>query len=80
MRSVRIGTLLILGSSLTALLVGEAILGRVFPNEYYVWPPHLKRVFKPDPRYVPGISGKSRFEINSMGLRANSNPPTPTGY
>lgn len=75
---MRSRVVLLLCSSVAALLLGETILGQLFPNEYYVWPPHLGRVFRPDPRYVPGISGESRFEINSIGLRGDEIKPSHT--
>ena len=74
----RIRILLLLCSSVAALILGETVLGRIFPNEYYVWPPHLRRVFRPDPRYVPGVSGPSRFETNSLGLRGGEAAPFDT--
>ena len=72
---MRARILLLLCSSVAGLLLGEAVLERVFPNEYYTWPPHLRRVFRTDPRYVPGVSGPSRFETNSLGLRADELAP-----
>lgn len=38
-------------------------------QKYYVWPPHLRKVFKPVPRFLPGVQGISRFSINSAGIR-----------
>jgi lysophospholipase L1-like esterase len=58
-------------SSAIAILMGEALLRVALPNNYYIWPPHLKRVFRPDPHIMPGISGESKFEINSIGFRGD---------
>lgn len=42
---------------------------------YFPWPPGLKAVFKPSPDIMPGISGESRFIINSQGIRADELTP-----
>ena len=53
------------------LVVVEASLRLALPESYYIWPPHLRWLFRPDPTNMPGISGESRFEINSIGLRGD---------
>jgi len=58
-------------STVVSLLLVEAGLQIMMPSEYYIWPPHMKAVFKPDPSIMPGISGDSRFEINSDGIRGD---------
>ncbi len=68
--------LLLCCSSVLALLVAEAALRLALPNSYYIWPPHLRQVFRPDPKALPGISGDSRFEINSLGLRGDELTPS----
>ncbi len=65
-------------SSVLALLVAEAALRLALPNSYYIWPPNLRQVFRPDPKTVPGISGESQFEINSLGLRGDELTPSRT--
>lgn len=65
-------TILLLCSSIVAsLLLSETVLRFALPNSYYIWPPHLKRVFKPLQDAMPGISGQSRFVINSLGIRGD---------
>lgn len=60
-------------STLAALLFGEIVLRTLLPkaDEYYVRPPHMRRVFRPVPTVMPGVSGESRFMTNSMGLRGD---------
>jgi lysophospholipase L1-like esterase len=58
-----------------ALLISELVLRLVLPRGYYVWPPHLKTVFKPYPGVMPGVSGDSLFMTNSRGIRGDE--PTP---
>ena len=74
--------LLLVVSFAIALLVSEAGLRLIFPalsdKGYTIWAPHLKRVFEPSPEVMPGISGPSRFEINSMGLRGDEPEPSDT--
>ena len=40
-------------------------------TNYYIWPPHLYRVFKPSSSIMPGVEGEARFIINSQGIRAD---------
>ena len=47
------------------------------PAAARVWPPHLERVLRPDARIMPGVSGLSRFRVNSLGLRGEEPPTTP---
>src|SRR5260370_10173830 len=65
-------------SSVLALLVAEAALRLALSNSYYIWPPTLRQVFRPDAKNVPGISGESQFEINSLGLRGDELTPSHT--
>jgi len=53
------------------LFVTEIALRIISPSKFYVWPPNLKRIFKPSPEITPGISGESRFYINSEGIRGD---------
>jgi lysophospholipase L1-like esterase len=69
-RIARRGALALL-SSLLALVLGEVVL-RVFSRDaFYVWPPHLHQELHPTPDVMPGVSGTSRFEINSIGMRGD---------
>ena len=58
-----------------ALFLSEITLRLLLPTNYYVWPPHLRAIFKPDPQLMPGVSGESRFEISSLGFRADELTP-----
>lgn len=65
-------------SIIIALLLCEISLQFIFPsrgfdssNTYNIWPPHLKKVFKPNPDIMPGIFGRSEFVVNSIGLRGD---------
>jgi lysophospholipase L1-like esterase len=62
------------------LLLSELVLRGIFPfkKEYYIWPPHLQRIFNPSPAIMPGIKGESRFIINSMGIRGDEISPRHT--
>ncbi len=55
-----------------SIVLCEGILRVLTGDEYYIWLPNLKYVFYPDPAIFPGIKGTSYLEINSMGLRGNS--------
>lgn len=74
--------LLLVISVAIALLVGEAGLRFAYPalsgEGYYIWPPGLNKVFKPSSEIMPGISGLSRFSINSVGLRGDEPDPLAT--
>lgn len=64
-------------SALCAALLGSEILLRVFgPREvaYRIWRPGIGAEFTPDPVYVPGISGRARFTVNSHGFRGDELP------
>lgn len=37
--------------------------------------PGIREVFKPDPRFVPGVSGDGRLSINELGVRGDPLPP-----
>jgi lysophospholipase L1-like esterase len=53
------------------LLLSEASLQFLLPKQYYIWPPHSEMLYKPDQNIMPGISGPSRFAVNSIGLRGD---------
>lgn len=69
-RVARRGVLALL-SGLLALGLGEAVLRLFWRDAYCVWPPHLHQELHPNPDIMPGVSGTSRFEINSIGMRAD---------
>ena len=61
-----LGLLVGLGGAEIVLRLSSRELGR-----YYIWPPYLRRVCKPMPKMMPGISGVSRFWVNSYGIRGD---------
>lgn len=65
--------------SLLVALGGSEIILRLIdplqPDAYHVWPPGLVRVSTPDPEAIPGVSGRSRFSINSTGIRGDEFEP-----
>lgn len=74
--------LLLCFSTAIALLLCEAALQlalrSIHSKGYYIWPPHLKTVFKPYAEIMPGISGDSKFIINSQGIRGDELVPQHT--
>jgi lysophospholipase L1-like esterase len=54
-----------------ALCVGiaEVVLRFHLVDAYYVWPPNLRMILRPDPSILHGITGPSTFTINSFGVR-----------
>lgn len=66
---------------LLVTLLGMALLGEVVlrtalpaPEGYFVYPPGLDRSYEPESRVMPGVSGTSRFRVNSLGLRGDELP------
>ncbi len=45
---------------------------------HYIWPSHIKTVFKPSPEVMPGVSGDSEFITNSQGMRGDELAPQHT--
>lgn len=70
--------LLLCCSTAISLLLGELVLRFALPKSYSIWKPHLEKVFKPKQDVMPGISGDSRFLINSRGIRGDEFTPTHT--
>jgi lysophospholipase L1-like esterase len=71
-QAVRKGCLIAFGVGMALLLV-EVALPLQAGSAYRVWPPGLSFTFHPRPELLPGVSGSSRFFINSEGMRAD--PP-----
>jgi len=71
--------LIIFVGVIIALIVGEISIRIFFPslciispeNKLYIWPPNLRKIFKPMKGVMPGISGPSRLHINSAGIRGD---------
>lgn len=68
---------LLLISILVPVLLGEAGLRFYLPpvGKYYVWPPNLHQVFRPNPAIMPGVQGESHFIVNSQGIRGDEFSP-----
>src|SRR5262245_37606946 len=69
-------------SAVATLLLCEVMFQFVPPstysNGYYIWPPHLKIVFKPNQDVMPGIYGESKFITNAHGIRGDELIPQHT--
>lgn len=63
----------VLAGCMVAAALGEGVLRWYFPAQdlYYVWPPDLNIVFRPDPAILPGVQGDARFFTNSSGVRGD---------
>jgi lysophospholipase L1-like esterase len=59
-----------------ATLVGEGLLRVVLPlpQEGGLWPGGSFRFSAPDAQLMPGVSGESRFTVNTAGLRGPDDP------
>jgi lysophospholipase L1-like esterase len=53
----------------TFLCAAEIPLRHALPDGYYVWPPNLQRVFRPDPEVIHGVTSPSQLTINAFGMR-----------
>lgn len=74
--------LVVSAASFVGLLLAEAILEIRFPvpvmeSLYHLRTPFDARTFRPDPDVMPGVSGPSRYRINSLGVRGDE--PALTG-
>ena len=69
-RGILIGVTMLL-SLCACVLIGEVLIRILLPSheQYYVWPPNLSADFHPNSQIIPGITGTSRFRINSSGIR-----------
>lgn len=67
---------LAVGGIAVGLAVAEFALRAFGPREtqYFVLRPNLRVEFDPDPRLTPGIDGRARFSVNSLGLRGDELP------
>jgi lysophospholipase L1-like esterase len=70
-------TALVLFAIAIGLVLTEVVLRIAGPREthYFVLRPNLRVEFDPDPRLTPGIEGRARFSVNSLGLRGDELPP-----
>jgi lysophospholipase L1-like esterase len=76
-RRVLVKACVLFAGTCVALLVGEVALRVVLPlpQEYYVRPPHMRRVFRPLSTIMPGVEGESRYITNSEGIRGDELTP-----
>ena len=68
---------LALAAMLLALVVAELGLRALAPatDRWCLWPPHLDQLSEPLADVYPGVTGPSRFRVNSLGLRADELVP-----
>ena len=64
---------------LSMLVIGlgiiEVVLSALVTNQYFVWPPHQKQVFRPYEERMPGVHGDGRFTVNRDGVRGDPFSP-----
>lgn len=70
------GIALVLAGLVIALVLGEVGIRTYYSikdknHKYYVWPPNLRKVFKPTPGTMPGVNGIAHFNVNSDGIRGD---------
>ena len=75
-REVFFCILLVIGGVLLGTVVSEFGLRayhavRDGNSKYCVWPPKMQKVFQPTPGTMPGVSGPTRFLVNSDGIRGD---------
>jgi lysophospholipase L1-like esterase len=70
------------GFAVITLLLCEAALQlalhSIQSKGYYFMPPNHRVVFRPRPNIMPGISGDSKFDTNSNGIRGDEFTPQDT--
>lgn len=72
-RRLTFSLLTVVLSGFLGLVVLEAGLRIVAPSSdhYFIWPPYIQIALNPDPEFIPGVSGPTRFRVNSHGLRGD---------
>jgi lysophospholipase L1-like esterase len=77
LRGVVTAALLLLAATAAAIVIGELVLRAMapYPGKYLTWPPHLRKIFKPDPRYIYGVIETAHFIINGVGVRGDEISP-----
>jgi lysophospholipase L1-like esterase len=63
-----------------ALLAWAALEQAIPTAPFHRRTPGIREVFKPDPRFVPGVSGDGRLSINELGVRGDPLPPRGEAY
>jgi len=56
------------------LVATEVVLRVLSPKQFFIWPPHAKRTYQPNPEWLPGIRGDGRFMTNALGIRGDEIP------
>jgi hypothetical protein len=56
------------------LATAEVLARVVLPDGWYVWPPHYRTDFTPDPGILHGISGPALFRTNADGMHGDPMP------
>jgi lysophospholipase L1-like esterase len=66
-----------LAATLVVLAAAEQLARAYFPgaDDFYTYPPGIQRTFLPAVKVLPGVAERSRFEVNSLGLRGDEPPP-----
>lgn len=54
-----------------SLLLAEAILQIIHRDHFFIRRPNRQFILNPDPRYLPGVWGKTKFTVNRLGLRGD---------
>lgn len=62
--------LLIIATVLT-LVIAECVLEISKADQFFIRRPNRQVLVKPDPRYIRGVYGDSRFTVNHLGLRGD---------
>lgn len=72
-RNIFLNLSLSLGGVVFGILICEVIATCLYPapTTHKLFSPFVNTTFLPDPQTMPGITGASRFMINSSGLRAD---------
>ncbi len=62
---------------LISILLLELFAARLIPapDNFYIWPPGMERIFAPDQKILPGTSPRVWFRTNSYGLRSYNPAP-----
>lgn len=67
-------------STAMALLTWSALEMAIPSVPFHLRLPGQREVFRPDPRYVPGVSGDGVLQINGLGIRGDPLPPREAAY
>lgn len=67
---------LVVAATLAVVVLAEQLARSYFPgaDDFYTYPPGIERTFLPTVKVLPGVAERSRFEVNSLGLRGDEPP------